>query len=109
MFNDLPIQYRPDEMELDAYNAAFYELGFRWHWDRNTYEGLSGTSRSPAERMRRYLETQQPHLLRAYDAEFLVAMIESRKVECRKRRADSDSADVRPLDWSQIIGAEIGA
>ena len=23
------------DRELNAYNAAFYELGLRWHWDRS--------------------------------------------------------------------------
>ena len=109
MFNDLPIQYRHDEMERNAYNAAFYELGFRWHWDRNTYEALRGASENPAEQIRHYLETQQPHLLRAYDAEFLVDVIQTRKADCCKRRADCDGTDARHFDWSQILGAEIGA
>src|SRR5205085_1602394 len=91
MFNDLPIQYRHDEMERNAYNAAFYELGFRWHWDRNTYEMLLTRSNNPAQRLRQYLETHQSHLLRAYDAEFLVEMILSKKAEFRKRSSDSDT------------------
>ncbi len=39
------------EIEIDraAFNAAFYELGLRWHWDSPTYEGLAG---QPCERRR---------------------------------------------------------
>ncbi len=28
-------------LERSAFNAAFYELGLRWHWDDTTYEQLS--------------------------------------------------------------------
>ena len=40
MFNDLPVEYQHEELDRNAYNAAFYELGFRWHWDRETYDQL---------------------------------------------------------------------
>jgi len=109
MFNDLPIQYRHDETERNAYNAAFYELGFRWHWDRGTYEALLSHSDNPAQRIRQYLETHQSHLLRAYDAEFLVEMIQTRKAEYCKRRSDSDTMAPGRFDWSQMLGAELGA
>ena len=46
MVNDLPIQYRNDEIERNAYNAAFYELGFRWHWDSHTYYELLSHSQT---------------------------------------------------------------
>ncbi|MDB5764166.1 MAG: hypothetical protein JWQ21_3161, partial [Herminiimonas sp.] len=26
-----------EDIDLNAYNAAFYELGLRWHWDADTY------------------------------------------------------------------------
>ena len=107
MNNDLPPQYRPDEMERNAYNAAFYELGFRWYWDRDTYEALLRQATNPADRIRHYVETQQAHLLRAYDATFLVEMIQQKKSEYR--RADSDALAARHFDWSQMLGAELGA
>jgi hypothetical protein len=106
MFNDFPIQLHADEMERNGYNAAFYELGFRWHWDRNTYEALLSRSTCSEKRIRHYLETHQPHLLRAYDAEFLVQVIEAKKAEYRKRCADSATGH---FDWSQTLGAELGA
>jgi hypothetical protein len=45
------------------YMLAFEELGLEWHWD--------GT-----EPVRSYLEREHPHLLRVYDADFLVNAIE---------------------------------
>lgn len=62
------------EAHRHAYNAAFDELGLGWHWDTETWAGIEG--RGP-EGVRSYLESQQSHLLRAYDAEFLVAAIEA--------------------------------
>lgn len=63
------------EAQRHAYNAAFEELDLPWHWDAATYEGLLGHGCG----VRRYLETERPHLLRAYDPEFLVAAVEAAK------------------------------
>ncbi|MGZ5181396.1 MAG: hypothetical protein ACXWC6_10905 [Ramlibacter sp.] len=66
------------EILRQAYNSAFEELGLAWHWDRATYAGL------PAGRpgVRAYLEREHPHLLRAYEADFLVDAIETAKSRC---------------------------
>jgi hypothetical protein len=61
-----------------AYNAAFDELGLSWHWDPVTFAGLPRGARG----VRAYVEQQHPHLLRAYDAEFLVNAIESTRLRC---------------------------
>jgi len=91
------------EIERHAYNAAFYDLGLRWHWDSATYHALM--SRSPCSRQRigLYLEDEQAHLLRAYEADFLIDAIEDRKARhaCRSVPAS--------LDWATIHGGEIGA
>lgn len=59
-----------------AYNAAFDALGLPWHWDAATYDRFSKQAQGGVQA---YLETEQPHLLRAYEASFLVAAIESAK------------------------------
>lgn len=105
MINDLPIQYRNDEMERNAYNAAFYELGFRWHWDCRTYEELMGASQDPAGRICHYLQTCQPHLLKAYDAAFLAEVIQQKKAQHIQRCGASAS---RYFDWAQAGGSELG-
>ena len=66
------------ELERSAYNAAFYELGLGWHWSPDTFESLQAEA-DPCERIRAYMEQQHPHLLRAYDAEFLARAIEARR------------------------------
>ena len=40
MANDQQLQHRHNDVERNAYNAAFYELGLRWHWDSDTYDQL---------------------------------------------------------------------
>lgn len=60
--------------ERDAFNAAFRELGLRWHWDAATFLTLAACADDPT-RVRTYLESREAHLLRAYDATFLVGAI----------------------------------
>jgi len=95
------------ELERNAYNAAFYELGFRWHWDSATYDELAGRSANEADRIRHYLSAQQPHLLKAYDAEFLVELIQQKQVQHRSRNV---GVQARNFDWSQAsLSGELGA
>ena len=63
------------EAQRNAYNAAFEELDLPWHWDAATYERLLGHGCG----VRRYLVTERPYLLRAYDPDFLVAAVEAAK------------------------------
>lgn len=94
-------------IDRSAFNAAFYELGLRWHWDDATYERLAS---EPCERsrLRRYLQDIQPHLLRAYDADFLTDAI-----LCAKQRAQQAMACCAPqavprFDWSDARWGENG-
>ena len=99
------------DRDLNAYNAAFYELGLRWHWDSATYEALLSLGGDGPTRVRHYLQSQQPHLLRAYDADFLVAMIEHKAAAQRAAAGATQqgSAASRFFDWSQARGCELGA
>jgi hypothetical protein len=101
MFNDLPPEFRIEEIERNAYNAAFYELGLRWFWDTETYAGLLRHSPEPNTRIRHYLQTRQPHLLTAYDADFLARAIQ----ECMLRHK---GCAVPSCDWSKLAGCELG-
>ena len=94
-------EHAADEVECSAFNAAFHELGLRWHWDDRTYEQLCA---EPCERsrVRHYLQRTQPHLLRAYDADFLTDAI------LRAKRRALDTWRVAPprrlprFDWSAV-------
>lgn len=72
-------QQQASEAHRQAYNAAFEELGLNWHWDRVTFACLPADGR---EGLRRYIEQEHPHLLRAYEADFLVEAIETAKRRC---------------------------
>jgi hypothetical protein len=67
-----------EERERNAYNAAFWQLGLHWQWDAATYRELAAISQEK-ERIRAYVERHQPHLLKAYDLDFLCEVIAARK------------------------------
>jgi hypothetical protein len=90
----------PVDPELNAYNAAFYALGLRWHWDVDTFAALQAFA-CPIERIRRYLETRHPHLLKAYDPEFLASAIETRKTR-------PEHAANGYFDWAAVRAGEVG-
>ena len=69
---------RETEIHRNAYNAAFNELGLTWFWDSDTHHRLQANA-DERTRIRVYLETQQSHLLKAYDADFLVNAIHTTK------------------------------
>lgn len=101
MMNDLPPGVAGTESAHDAYNAAFYDLGLRWHWDRDTYAALMQHSTDPQERILHYLKTRQPHLLTAYDPAFLAAAIQERVLRYKP-------CAHRPFDWAQAAACEVG-
>src|SRR5687767_1163254 len=70
---------REIEAHRQAYNAAFDELGLNWYWDPVTYACLPAAGR---DGLRAYLQTEQAHLLRAYDLDFLTDAIETAKARC---------------------------
>lgn len=74
---------RAAQAERDVYNAAFHELGLPWHWDDDTFATLQALP-CPRQRVRWYVETRHPHLLRAYDSEFLARAVES-QITIRRR------------------------
>lgn len=96
-----------EEIHLSAYNAAFYELGLRWHWDAETYRNLCRHAAND-DAVRVYLETEQPHLLKAYDVEFLSHAIENTK---RRRYDDMMACGARraaDIDWAAMQSVEVG-
>ena len=109
MSNFQPLQNTIDAVEIDrsAFNAAFYELGLRWHWDGRTYAALAD---DPCERsrVRRYLEGEQSHLLRAYDAEFLTNAILAVKARCRDAYARDQTRAIPNFNWADARWGEVG-
>ena len=68
------------EIERNAYNVAFCELGLDWYWDARTYAELRASSEQKCHVLS-YVEAHRPHLLRAYDADFLVNAIEAKRTQ----------------------------
>ena len=98
MKNDLPLAQL--DAQRDAYNAAFYELGLRWHWDEATFTALVRHSPDPEQRIRRYLEQSHPHLLSAYDPAFLATAVQERVLRHKP-------APHRNFDWALATSSHV--
>ncbi|MDB5874336.1 MAG: hypothetical protein JWQ07_3778 [Ramlibacter sp.] len=90
------------ESHRQAYNAAFEELGLNWHWDPVTYSCLVAPG---PEGVRAYLETEHPHLLRAYEADFLVNAIQTAKDRCYQVMVSNRAGSYGRRAPSYAIGA----
>lgn len=84
------------EAQRLAYNAAFDQLGLNWSWDAETFARLPAGAR---QRVQAYLEREHPHMLRAYDADFLAEAVESTRQRCyaatQAGRAQAGAAALR--------------
>jgi hypothetical protein len=88
------------EAERHAYNAAFEELNLSWHWDAADYAGVQARGH---DGLREYLQAEHPHLLRAYDADFLVNAIETAKARYTKAKPAArthTAAYARPVAYA---------
>lgn len=95
------------ELERSAFNSAFYELGLHLYWDRGTYQALAAKS-SERDRVRSYLEREQPHLLRAYDADFLADAVIRAKQRCQQSMTASAAHAASEFDWTERQWQEAG-
>lgn len=95
-------------LDRNAYNAAFYELGLAWHWDAGTFERMQSVA-CEAERIRLYLATHQSHLLNAYDADFLAAAIQTTKARCIESMMERGGVVAGEADWAALHSPQIGA
>lgn len=97
----------PVEVQRSAYNAAFYELGLRWHWDADIYHAPIPREEERAH-IRRYIEDHQPHLLTAYDVDFLVDAIQAAKDRRVELILACGRHDACMVDWAEVHKHEIG-
>jgi hypothetical protein len=93
-----------DALHVDAFNAAFHELGLPWYWDVDLYRSLNVKLCEKA-RMKQYLETHQPHLLRIYEADALTDMILSLK---DSRYKALQKSGLMGVDWASVQSKQIG-
>lgn len=110
MFNTIHHKPPADDavaIHRNAFNAAFYELGLRWHWCADTYpDHLMGEQES--EHIRAYLQTHQPHLLTAYDVDFLVNAIQTTKSRCYDAMVTCGTKVAAFVNWAEIQKCEVG-
>jgi hypothetical protein len=65
------------DAEVDAFNAAFEELDIAWRWSRDVLANLGpGDDRA---KVSAYLRERGAHLLKVYEAGFLVDLIVATK------------------------------
>ena len=95
------------ELHCNAYNAAFYELGLRWYWDLATYRSLFPHAEDK-DRIRAYLQAEHPHLLSAYDADFLIAAIQTAKARCYDAMVACGPHAAPRTDWAALQSAQVG-
>jgi hypothetical protein len=91
----------------NAYNAAFHELGLSWFWDSERYRNvLCGDDERSC--LRSYLLEHQPHLLTAYDAEFLVEAIQHTKERCYALLSAAGGDPGAYINWGEIQQRQAG-
>jgi hypothetical protein len=70
------VLWSEDNAHLRAYNTVFSELGLRFRWNGETVDWLIGLKCDTEEALiATYIKTCQPHLLAAYDVNFLSKLI----------------------------------
>jgi hypothetical protein len=73
--------------DVDAYNAAFEDLGLEWRLDAAEYERLCSIE-GEENRIRAYLQGHHAHLLKVYDLDFLCRLI----ADARRRQNFAETA-----------------
>jgi hypothetical protein len=94
--------------QRNAFNAAFYELGLRWHWDDECY-ACALCEEDQRAYLRRYVQAEQPHMLRVYDMEFLVNAILTVKGRHLAGAAVADALNPAvSVNWAALQQREVG-
>jgi hypothetical protein len=70
------------QLDRNALNQAFWDLGLRFQWDEATWAALAVLPDLRAQ-LSEYLGKHQPHLLAVYDVDFLRTLIEQSLVSPR--------------------------
>jgi hypothetical protein len=95
------------DIHRNAYNAAFYELGLKWYWDGRIYPSVLGRD-DERDCLRTYLQTHQSHLLKAYDAEFLIDAIQTTKARCYETMTAEGCGAGAHVNWAEMQQGEVG-
>jgi len=91
----------------NACNAAFHELGLGWCWDAGHPLPCAGAEpESLRDCLRDYLTLHQAHMLKAYDADFLVDAILAAMARCTPPAPGAKPAAA--IDWRELQQRQIG-
>lgn len=93
------------QIRRNAYNAAFHELGLNWFWDAGFELPCAAGERAC---VRDYLAQHQPHLLKAYDADFLVDAILAAKERCVPQMTAPGCDPAAAIDWRALRELQVG-
>jgi len=93
-----------DLLHVDAFNAAFHELGLPWYWDVQFYRSLDRRL-CEKTRVKEYLRQRQPHMLRGYGLDPLAEMIYERK---ESRYAVLLKQGPSGVDWAAVQEPQVG-
>jgi hypothetical protein len=79
-----------EDEDCAAFNVVFDELGFDWRLEPRLYSALSSIA-DERERLCAYVREHQPHLLKAYDLQFLCdAILDMKRRHCAALPATPD-------------------
>jgi hypothetical protein len=106
---DTPMAYEVTDLRRHSYNAAFYELGLRWHWDEATFRELMAIEDCEA-RVLHYMRQHQPHMLAAYDCGFLCRAIEEARMGALQNLTGNgqNPQHAAQFDWTEFQRATVG-
>jgi hypothetical protein len=94
--------------QRNAFNAAFYELGLRWHWDEECYV-CALCEEDQRAYLRRYVQEEQAHMLRVYDVDFLANAIITVKQRHLAGAAVADALQPEvAVNWAALQQREVG-
>ncbi len=102
-----------DEPRLSALVAAFREFGLRWRWDLAAWRQRAPHA-NDRECIRLYLESEEPGLIAALDADFLVDALHAAATRCHDaivagRTALPGQSAPRAPGWGEDRRIEAGA
>lgn len=97
------------DLHRHSYNAAFYELGLRWHWDQAIFRELMAIEDCEA-RLAHYLRQHQPHMLAVYDCAFLCNAIEQTRAAALASLTGMVQSEqpTSQFDWTEFQRATVG-
>ena len=84
---------------------GLHELGPSWFCDAGCHLPGAGDERAC---VRDYLTQHQPHLLAAYDADFLVDAILVAKERCAAQMGGAGCNPAAMMDWRELQQRQIG-